>query len=102
MVNYLEYVSGSDQLKEPIEESEKIYIELSIKREEAKMSVNMKKKMFQKIDEKVRSISVLLLMKLRVDMIQHLVFKKEYMDVSEKIQKIRVEEKEIRNIIGEV
>ena len=66
------------------------------------MSANVKKKMFEKIEEKVRNISVLLLMKLRVEMLQHLVFKREFMDASGKIEKARAEEKEIRNVIGEV
>jgi hypothetical protein len=46
MVDYLEYISGSDELKEPIEEAEKKYIESSVKREEAKMSLGVKRKLF--------------------------------------------------------
>lgn len=40
------------------------------------MSSNVKKKIFDKIDEKVRNKTVQLLIKLRIDALDHLILKK--------------------------
>ncbi len=76
MVDYLEYISGSDELKEPIETTERLYIEVSIKREEAKMGLSIKRKIFEVIEEMARDMVGRVFIRWRISMLQHLVLKK--------------------------
>lgn len=49
MVEYLEYVSGSDEFKEAIDEAERKYIERSIVKEELRASVGVRRKVFESL-----------------------------------------------------
>jgi hypothetical protein len=66
------------------------------------MSTNIKKKLFDNIDDKARNKTVKLLIKLRVDILAHLILKKEIMVNRDRIRQMREGEKELKGVIEEV
>jgi len=57
------------------------------------MGTSIKKKLFDNIDDKVRNKTVKLLLKLRVDVLEHLILKKEVMANLDKVGKMKEAEK---------
>ena len=66
------------------------------------MSTNIKKKLFDNIDDKARNKTVKLLIKLRVDILAHLILKKEIMANRGRTRQMREGEKELKGVIEEV
>ena len=55
------------------------------------MNLNIKKQMFEKINEKARTITIILLTTLKIDMLGHLTLKKDNLDILAKLGQLRNE-----------
>ena len=53
------------------------------------MNLGINKKMFQKVEEKVSQRTVVMFGKLRIDMLEHVLFKKDLMEMHKKIDKLK-------------